>query len=50
MKFPIKSTTNQARQGEYSRRMPVVLGLSIFFMIVAFGAVYGFTALFAAHQ
>ena len=47
--IPIEKNTMEARQAENSGRMPIVLGLSILFIIVAFAAVYAFTTIFGAH-
>ena len=41
--------TRQARQGENRGRI-YILGISMILIVCAFGSVYGFTMMFAAHQ
>ena len=50
MTVTIKKNPVEARQGGSGLRMPVVLGLSVLLIIVAFAAIYGFTTIFGAHQ
>ena len=40
--------TTEARQGESKGRMPVVLGISIALILLAFGSVYGYSQMYAS--
>lgn len=42
MPTTIKTATDE-RQGENSRRMPIVLGLSVLLIVIGFAVVFGFT-------
>ena len=43
-------TAVQARQGENSGRMPIVLGLSVLLIVAAFAALYVYSAIFPTHH
>jgi hypothetical protein len=50
LKETIRKNSEDVRQGEGGRRMPLVLGLSVLLVLVAFGALFELTTIFAAHQ
>ncbi len=43
-------TATDARQGENSRRMPIVLGLSVLLIVIGFSIVYGYSVMFPTHH
>lgn len=43
-------TATDARQGENSRRMPIVLGMSVLFIVVGFAVLYGYAVFFPTHH
>ena len=43
-------TATDARQGENSRRMPIVLGLSVLLIVIGFSVIYGYSVMFPAHH
>ena len=49
--WPLRpKNAEEARQGETSGHMRWVLGVSVVSVIIVFGALYTYTALFTAHQ
>ncbi len=43
-------TATDARQGENSRRMPIVLGVSVLLILIGFSLVYGYSVMFPTHH
>ena len=50
MKDRPTKTAIEARQGENSGRMPIVLGLSVLLIVITFMAVYGYILYVPAHR